>query len=86
MCVYAWILAPSTASKRAPPTTAMFSPSFADSATRSSSSAVSAPTPFFSTSSSTFFAYPRNSSLFDTGSVSQPTATIVPFEASSARR
>src|SRR6266566_5475573 len=85
-CAYAWILAPSSASKRAAPTTAMFSPSFTERATRSSSSSLSAPTPFASTASSTFFAYARNSSLFETGSVSHPTATMVPFEPSSARR
>src|SRR5438067_6409333 len=64
----------------------MFSPSFAESSTRFSSSSVSAPTPFASTASSTDFAYARNSSLFETGSVSQPIATIVPLEPSSASR
>ena len=71
---------PSPASKRAVPATTMFSPSLAASCWRSSSSSASAPGPSASTSSSTFSANAWNSSLFDTGSVSQPIATMVPFE------
>ena len=56
----------------------MFSPSLPISSWRSSSSPSTASTPLASTASSTFFAKAWNSSLFDTGSVSQPTATIVP--------
>src|SRR5579862_4642722 len=77
---------PSTASNRAAPTTTMFSPSLAAISTRRSSRALSAPTPSASTASSTLFAYARNSSLFDTGSVSHPTAAMAPFEPSSASR
>ena len=64
----------------------MFSPSFAASSVRSVSSSAAASMPFASTASSTFFAKARNSSFFETGSVSQPIATIVPFAASSASR
>ncbi len=45
---------------------------------RSSSRRTPSPGPSASTVSSTFFAKARNSSLFETGSVSLPTATIVP--------
>ncbi len=60
----------------------MFSPSFATSSTRSPSSFSAAPSPSWKTLSSAFSANARNSSLFDTGSVSQPTATIAPTPAS----
>src|SRR5579864_9407741 len=85
-CAYAEMSAPSTASKRAVPATTMFSPSLADSSTRWSSSSDSAPGPRASTASRTSFAYARNSSFPETGSVSHAIATIVPFEPSSASR
>ena len=56
----------------------MFSPSLAPTSTRSCSSDSAASGPSACTASSTFFAKPANSSFFETGSVSQPTATIVP--------
>src|SRR5947209_6068797 len=68
------ITAPSTASNRAAPATTMFSPSLAASSWRSSSSCSTASGPSRSTASSTLTAKARNSSLFETGSVSQPTA------------
>src|SRR5437763_3857649 len=64
----------------------MFSPRRPTSCARSSSSDASAPGPSASTASSTFFANARNSSLFETGSVSHPTATIEPRRLSSASR
>src|SRR5262245_40939659 len=56
----------------------MFSPSFPTSSCRCSSSSPTESGPSYSTVSSTFSAKARNSSFFDTGSVSQPTATSVP--------
>src|SRR5437764_553074 len=85
-CAYAAMRAPSTASNRAAPATTMFSPRRPTSCARSSSSDASAPGPSASTASSTFVANARNSSLFETGSVSHPTATIEPRRLSSASR
>ena len=60
----------------------MFSPILPTSSVRSSSSDATASGPSFSTASSTRSANARNSSFFETGSVSEPIATIVPFESS----
>ena len=68
--------------EQAAPTISMFSPSLAMSSTRSSSSASTASGPSAITASSTRCAKSRNSSLDDTGSVSQPTAAIVPVSPS----
>src|SRR5918996_459458 len=56
----------------------MFSPSFATSSTRLSSSSPAASGPSALTASRRRRAKAANSSLFETGSVSQPTATIAP--------
>src|SRR5919204_1074754 len=85
-CAYAAMRAPSTASKRAAPATMTFSFTLPDSSARSVSRPVSAPGPFASTASRTLLANARNSSLFETASVSQPTATMVPRFSSSAIR
>src|SRR5437588_3623600 len=77
---------PFTASNRAVPATTTFSPSLPASSARSVSSSASAPGPPASTASSTLRAKARNSSLFETGSVSEPTATIVPLLPSAATR
>ena len=56
----------------------MFSPSLPTSSARSSSSSEAAFGPCFSTASRTRWAKTMNSALFETGSVSQPTATMAP--------
>ena len=77
-CTYSASSSPSPASMRVPPTSSTFSPILAISSSRRSSRPSSASGPSASTASSTASANERNSSFFETGSVSQPTATIAP--------
>src|SRR5215203_1222324 len=65
-------------SNRVAPRTTTFSPILPTSSLRSSSSWSTSPGPCCSTTSTTLSAKERNSSFFETGSVSHPTATSVP--------
>src|SRR5215218_9181086 len=83
---YASIVSPFSFESCDAPTTTTFSPIFETSSTRSSSSESAALGPSARTRSKTCWANARKSSLFDTGSVSQPTATIVPVPSSTFAR